>query len=104
MILSIDRQEQRARYASQNYTGSNWKGNIVTTNTVTVPDHVIAERDHRATLVPRDTTALRMGDPLPGYSAAERAPSIVASIYRDPLDALIFGRKRSGSRTGARYG
>lgn len=34
---------------------------------------VLADRDLRATLVPRDLTAAFFGDPLPGYSALERA-------------------------------
>ena len=83
------------RYADKNWQGQKWKGNIIATNTVPVPAHVIAERDHRSTLVPRDTTAFLLGDPLPGYSMQERAPAIVPRIYRDPLDALVFGRKRS---------
>lgn len=33
---------------------------------------VLAERDYRAGLTPRDLSAALMGDPLPGYSALER--------------------------------
>ena len=39
---------------------------------VYVPDAVQIDRDHRVTLMPRDTTALFCGDPLPGYSMLER--------------------------------
>jgi len=37
-----------------------------------VPDSVIADRDRRYGLVPRDLTAALAGDPLPGMSALER--------------------------------
>lgn len=37
-----------------------------------VPPEVLAERDRRRELVPRDLTAAFFGDPLPGYSALER--------------------------------
>lgn len=67
---------------------------------VSIPAHVIADRKHRLSLVPRDCTALRMGDPLPGCSMLERSPSIAPSIHRDPLDGLMFKRRK----TGARYG
>lgn len=33
---------------------------------------LLAERDRRAELLPRDLTSALMGDPLPGYSALER--------------------------------
>ena len=36
------------------------------------PDYVIAERDRRYTVAPRDNTAALLGDPLPGYSALDR--------------------------------
>jgi len=62
---------------------------------LTIPAHVIAERTKRMMLVPRDTTALRMGDPLPGYSALETAPSIApVRTRRDHLDDLIYARRR----------
>jgi hypothetical protein len=37
-----------------------------------------------------------MGDPLPGYSMADKAPSIVAGRQHDPLDDLMFGRRKIG--------
>lgn len=37
-----------------------------------VPDEVVAERDARKRLQPRDLTAAFFGDPLPGYSALDR--------------------------------
>ena len=59
-----------------------------------IPQQVLADRDHRATLVPRDTTAMLMGDPVPGYSAAERRspPSFSIGIKRrnDHLDNLLY--------------
>lgn len=38
-----------------------------------VPESALEERDRRLALAPRDTTALLLGDPLPGFSALERA-------------------------------
>lgn len=35
---------------------------------------VLAERDRRLALQPRDTTAALLGDPLPGYSALDQRP------------------------------
>jgi len=37
-----------------------------------IPEAVLAERDARLALDPRDLTAAFCGDPLPGYSALER--------------------------------
>ncbi len=39
---------------------------------IDVPPEVLADRDHRSYLVPRDLTAAVMGDPPIGYSALER--------------------------------
>lgn len=39
---------------------------------VSIPESVLIERDRRYTLVPRDLTAVLMGDPLPGLSALDR--------------------------------
>lgn len=36
------------------------------------PADLIAERDRRSAMAPRDLTAAMFGDPLPGYSALER--------------------------------
>jgi len=36
-----------------------------------VPDSVLADREHRRGLAPRDLTASLCGDPLPGYSALD---------------------------------
>ncbi len=57
---------------------------------VSIPDAVICDRARRLSLVPSSTTALLCGDPLPGCSALERAPSLAPAANRDPLDALIF--------------
>lgn len=37
-----------------------------------IPDSVLVDRDRRYHLAPRNLTAAFFGDPLPGYSAAER--------------------------------
>lgn len=37
-----------------------------------IPDFVLAERDRRLLLRPRDLTAAFAGDPLPGFSALDR--------------------------------
>lgn len=39
---------------------------------VAAPSTVLAEREYRLALAPRDLTAALFGDPLPGYSALER--------------------------------
>lgn len=71
-------------------------------NAMDIPAAVLAERELRATLVPRDTTAFFLGDPLPGYSAADRASQSTASpsITPDPLDSLMFRRRKVGARFG----
>jgi hypothetical protein len=56
---------------------------------VDIPELVIADRDRRATLVPRDLTAKLLGDPLPTLSAAELPRQAGPSITCDPLDGLI---------------
>lgn len=84
----------RAIQSSRRDVNHRWKS-IVDFDRVDIPEAVTAERHHRATLVPRDTTALRMGDPLPGYSAADKmAPSIAVGRQSDPLDGLMFGRRK----------
>lgn len=40
--------------------------------TVHIPSHVLADRDRRMALQPRDITAAFFGDPLPGESYLER--------------------------------
>ncbi len=39
---------------------------------VVTPSPVIADRDARLSIAPRDLTAQLLGDPLPGYSALEK--------------------------------
>ena len=39
---------------------------------IDIPLKVIADRDRRATLMPRDLVSWLQGDPLPGYSALEQ--------------------------------
>ncbi len=57
--LAEGRKAVRAAHAEQSSSGR-------------VPAAVLADRDRRAGLSARDTTALLLGDPLPGYSALER--------------------------------
>jgi hypothetical protein len=45
-----------------------WWGEIP----IDIPEHVLAERAAREKMIFRDTTAVLMGDPLPGYSALDR--------------------------------
>jgi hypothetical protein len=61
-------------------------------STIAAPPGAFDERDRRARLLPRSLTASLMGDPLPGYSAAELRDNDTPSIISDPLDALVFGR------------
>lgn len=102
ITAGIARLRAHCRDQAKKNTSFAWKG--LETVPTHIPDAVKADRDHRASLVPLDTTALRMGDPLPGYSALERTPSIAPgiAIVRDPLDGLVFGKRRA--RTGARFG
>ncbi len=85
---------------SRRDTNHRWKSIVDFDHVINIPEAVKDDRDHRATLVPKDTTALRMGDPLPGYSAADKAPSIVAGRAHDPLDDLMFGRRKIGVMAG----
>lgn len=47
---------------------------------VAIPDHVLAEREQRLALQPRDLTAAIVGDPLPGSSALDRKMASVAAM------------------------
>lgn len=40
--------------------------------TMVIPPEVLADREKRYAITPRDLSAARLGDPLPGYSALER--------------------------------
>ena len=51
---------------------------------VVIPDHVLAERDERLALQPRDLTAAIAGDPLPGMSALERRYYARAHVQLTP--------------------
>ena len=51
------------------------------------PAHVLAERDARLALHPRDITAAIAGDPLPGNSALDRKMGRVAAM-RSGLQCL----------------
>lgn len=78
-----------------------WRSVVAFRPAFYIPPHVLADRDRRLNMNPRDLSIVPLGDPLPGYSAADRTPSIVPAVHRDPLDALIFRRR---PKTGARYG
>lgn len=67
---------------------------------IMIPEEQRADRDRRRCLLPLDLSLVPLGDPLPGYSALDRAPSIAASMHHDPLDDLIFRRKKVGARYG----
>lgn len=54
---------------------------------LTIPLVVLADRDRRASLVPRDLTAMLMGDPPAGWRQVVPASR---SIVHDKLDDLIF--------------
>lgn len=54
-----------------------------------IPDDVLKDRDRRAALAHRPGI-VPLGDPLPGYSAADRAPSIAPERQPDPLEALTI--------------
>ena len=80
--------DSRRRYAAQ-YFGVRARNVIPKMRTIEVPPEVVADRQRRASLVPRDLTAMLMGDPPPGWRVEKiQSPSIVS----DSLDGLIFGR------------
>jgi len=58
------------RRGTRNYFVSNAVGHQV--SEVTIPPQVLAERDHRLSLVPRSLSAVMFNDPLPGYSALDK--------------------------------
>ena len=70
-------------------TGVRAHGIVPMYRPISIPPEVIVDRDHRATLVPLNTTARLMNDPLPGCSAAEMPRAASPSFYSDPLDALV---------------
>jgi len=49
------------------------KFNVVIEDRIMIPNRVLEEREHRLSLEPRSITASFFGDPLPGYSALDRA-------------------------------
>src|SRR5688572_19780182 len=49
---------------------------------VNIPDSVLAEREARLALSPRDLTAAIAGDPLPGMSALERGQEKWKPVFR----------------------
>lgn len=84
-----------------------WRGIIVSLDrTERAPDHVLQDRDHRLSLQPASLTAAILGDPPPGYSAAERklVGENEAPLAPHPIDLLSYRRLTLRRKTGARYG
>ncbi len=94
----IEHLRAHLRSLAKRDTGFCWKG--VETICRVIPPEVLRDRDHRANLRHPNVSAEICGDPLPGYSAADRAPSITPSIHHDPLDDLMFNRRKVGMRYG----
>lgn len=82
--------DEYVKYKRDQYTGVRKFGVIPQYKPLSIPPEVLADRDYRAGLVPRDITALICGDPLPGY-AADQVRVASPSIQHDPLDDLMFG-------------
>lgn len=61
---------RRAKEQAANTTRVHPNGQVVAASRPS--NEVLAERNQRAALMPRDLTAAFFGDPLPGYSALER--------------------------------
>lgn len=85
--LKIRREAYRAQFV-----GARKAGVVPKFYPLQIPVEVLADRKKRAGLFPRDITARLLGDPLPGYSEAERVRVVSPSIVHDRLDDLIFGR------------
>ncbi len=100
ITAGIERMRVHCRQRNARDTDKGWRGIAPFEPVKNIPPEVTADRDHRASLVPRDTTALRMGDPLPGYFAGDKAPSIAVGWQHDPLDDLMFGRRKIGVMAG----
>lgn len=100
-VIALRKKEREKRALYNSLNGPILRASdIESRSDVQIPDDRIAERDHRRSLFPISLTARMMGDPLPGYSAADRAPSITPSIHHDPLDDLMFSRRKAGMRYG----
>lgn len=90
ITAGIARLREHCRVGARPDRGKGWRSIETVQADARVPSEVQAERVYRATLDPLTFTARQMGDPLPGYSAAERKVTLAPSIYSDPLDALMF--------------
>lgn len=84
-------QERRRAWHAQ-FNGVRKPGIVPRWLPIPIPPHVQAERLRLAGLTHRTTTALLLGDPLPGRSMLDRKPASPSGIAHDPLDDLIFGR------------
>jgi hypothetical protein len=64
--------ESRREYINNGYRTKSLKLGDIVKPAERPPPAVLAERDHRMAIAPRDTTAAILGDPLPGRSALDR--------------------------------
>jgi hypothetical protein len=64
--------ESRREYINNGYRTKSLKLGDIVKPAERPPAAVMAERDYRMALAPRDTTAALLGDPLPGRSALDR--------------------------------
>ncbi len=97
IAAGIEKMRARSREQHKRDMSTGWRGVVSTTHPVkNIPKEVEDDRDRRA-LLSHPSERHPFGDPLPGYSAADKTPSIAASIYHDPLDDLIFGRRRKSA-------
>ena len=69
--IVADVHETTAQYYFNHFRQQNLP-RLANPDDLAVPTEVIADRDRRAGLMPRDLVGWICGDPLPGYSALER--------------------------------
>jgi hypothetical protein len=67
----LDKRRGRRKYTKR-LTGFSFVSGVIP------PDELIRDAERRMNLEPRDTTALICGDPKPGYSALDRARTVVS--------------------------
>lgn len=96
----IKKNEQNRKARPKPESRSGWRSVDTVSATLNISEKQRLDRDRRSCLLPLDLSLVPLGDPLPGYSALDQAPSIAASLQHDPLDDLIFRR----TKVGARYG
>jgi len=69
--LRADRAKRR-KYAVEQYPSRKHGAGFTETSRNDPDEDVLAERNYRLGLIPRDLTAAMFGDPPPGYSALDR--------------------------------